>query len=154
MLETTYSLWEGSDKTRFIYLNRCSDAVGLASTGQKVHKITLSRPGLTIAVSGDRKYEARAFEHCELWWHLTCQPQKKNFTFGLSHKENAGRRLLTGLQKRTDQHNRTRFLLSLVIHGMLSDCYCYLPLGHLPPLLTYTAYDYCMSHSLLLTNTV
>jgi hypothetical protein len=28
------------------------------------------------------------------------------------------------------------------------------PLGHLPPLLTYTAYDYFMSHSLLLTNTV
>jgi hypothetical protein len=28
------------------------------------------------------------------------------------------------------------------------------PLGHLPPLLTYTAYDYCMSHSLLLTNTI
>jgi hypothetical protein len=28
------------------------------------------------------------------------------------------------------------------------------PLGHLPPLLTYTAYDYCISHSLLLTKTV
>jgi hypothetical protein len=28
------------------------------------------------------------------------------------------------------------------------------PLGYLPPLLTYTAYDYYMSHSFLLTNTV
>jgi hypothetical protein len=31
--------------------------------------------------------------------------------------------------------------------GGVSDGYCYLPLGHLPPLLTYTAYDDYMSHS-------
>jgi hypothetical protein len=29
----------------------------------------------------------------------------------------------------------------------MSDCYYYLPLGHLPPPLTYTAYDYYISHS-------
>src|SRR5579859_6841305 len=57
---------------------------------RKHTKSPFSHPGLTIAVSGARK-EARAFEHCELWWqpaHLTCQPQKKDFTYGLSHKEN------------------------------------------------------------------
>lgn len=80
---------------------------------RKYTKSPFSRPGLTIAVSGVRK-EARAFEHCELWWqpaHLTCQPQKKDFTFGLSHKENG-----TGKENRPAQQSQVSFVASNTWH--------------------------------------